>query len=450
MKYPINFILRVCIVAAAGLYSITSSAAAGVATNEALLSADKLYPEQFIAQVLQRHPRLRLRQAEVDASVARIEQVSALADPVISYSFAPQTRNKSNQDFGQKLMFSQKLPWPGKRDLAAEIQSFESEASKDRIDTERLSLILQAKKAYADWYLAHAAIQINKRSTALWKEFLHLAELNYATGKSGKQDVLKAEVESYRLEHRAIALQRQKKAARSRINELLNRDPDAFVPPPSAMTQQPQALRPVQDLLAIAAHNRPEIHAIDEQIRAANSRIKRTKLGDYPDFNVMAGWNSLWNDEDKRWMVGVSMNLPLDSVKRGAAKSEARAKLIRLNSSREQLLNEIQTEVQDAFDALVEARHVLKLYNDKLLPVARENLAASRRDYQSGAGDFLSLISAEKNLFQTELENEKSKAAFYRSMAELSKATAGSLIAQPDKSMSNANDTQINLAGDAQ
>ena len=423
MKY-FSFSSRIVrLIALYGLNLITLNAAA----EPALFHGPKLQPGELIQQVLQRHPGIFRQQAMVTESQARIPQASALADPIFSYSMAPETRNKVNQDFGQKLMLSQKFPWPGKRYLAAKIQTHESEAAKDRVDKIRLQLILKAQKAYAGWYWVHSALEINDRSKNLWQEFQHLAELNYATGRSGKQDVLKAEVEYYRLEHRDITLQRKRKAARTRINELLNRDPGESIPPPAALSASNKISTPVKVLLKAAMSARPEIRAVEEIISATTGRIKQTRLDDYPDFKLMAGWNSLWNDEDKRWTIGISINIPIDSVKRGAAKSEVQANLLSLQSKREQLKLEIQTEVQNAYDTLIEAQHVLALYQNKLLPIARDSLRTSQRDYETGAGNFLSLISAEKNLLQTELESETALTALYSSMAELNKASASSL-----------------------
>lgn len=398
--------------------------------NDVAVFLDTLSPNALVAEVLKRNPAITHKQAQITTHLTRAEQAGALADPVLSYSVAPNTYNQPDQDFGQKVTLSQHLPWPGKRDLARRAHVHQSEAATAQVNTERLMLTTAAKNAFADWYFAHAAININARNKALWKEFQHIAEFNYSTGKSGKQDVLKAEVEYYRLKHRDITLDHKRKAARNQINALLNLDPNTPLPPPQKITQISSPAT-VDQLIIAALQIRPELDTLNEQIAAAQRQLELTDMDDYPDFKLMAGWNSLWDDEDKRWTVGISMNLPLNSGKHRGAKGEAQARIERLEASRDQLTTLIKTQVQDAFDAVEEARHTLKLYHQHLLPIATDNLTASRRDYESGSGDFLSMESAEKNLMQTELESEKALTSLYRNMAELDQATASTLLGQP-------------------
>ncbi|MGH8568068.1 MAG: TolC family protein, partial [Gammaproteobacteria bacterium] len=82
-------------------------------------------------------------------------------------------------------------------------------------------------------------------------------------------------------------------------------------------------------------------------------------------------------------------------------------------------------EVQRAYDRVEESRHVLALYRQKLLPLAAENLQAALADYESGAGDFLTLLSAEQNLLRTELTATRARADYYRRLAMLEYSAGG-------------------------
>ena len=165
--------------------------------------------------------------------------------------------------------------------------------------------------------------------------------------------------------------------------------------------------------------DRPKTQSISYRVAAAGSRIQQAKLEYYPDISLNVGWNSLWDLEEKRWTIGISINLPLDGGKRAAARDRARAEQIRLRAQRDGLLVDIAAEVQTAYDGLIEARHEMALYRDKLLPTVREALEASRTDYQSGYGDFLSLINAEQNLHKIELGALEARVSAFRQHTEL-------------------------------
>jgi len=397
--------------------------------NTAVLAADDnlfdknrhLTSEQLVEAVSSNNPTLPALQAAWQAAQSRIEPAAALDDPVLSYTAAPRTAGEDNLDFGQKLELSQKLPCPGKRRLRGESAQHEAEAAREDIDTVRLKLAAASRSLFADWYFIHEAVRINRVNQDLLQEFRRIAETQYSTGRASKQDALRADVEFNLLKHRDIVLERERREILARVNTLLNRTPDAPLPPPASVAM-PGALPDVATLRARALAARPELKALAAQIEALKTKTDLARREFYPDFNVRAGYNSLWDRDEKRLSVGVAINLPLDQSKRRAAEDEARARSKRAEWTLSDQAAEVAGEVQRAYDRVAESRHVLALYRDRLLPLAEENLDAAKTDYQSGHGDFLTLVTTEKNLHQTQLQAEQALADLHRRLAELQRA----------------------------
>jgi len=395
-------------------------------------SADEIFRQEsqltlarLIEFVLIRNPDVSSMQATWSASQARSKQVGAFDDPQVSYSIAPQTIGKNNQDFGQKITISQRLPWPGKLGLKEDIARLLSNATREDIARVRLRLTLRSQIAYADWYFVHAALRINAINQSLLQEFQRIAEIKYAAGRTSKQDVLRAEVEAALLDHRDILLQGQRREVLSVINTLLHRTPDLSLPPPSEISTL-NDLPPVLDLRRKAINNHPELRALKARIRASRQRQALSKRDFYPDFKLNAGYNSLWNQTQKRLTIGASINIPL-RAKRHAASDEIRARTKQLDSLKTSKEAKILDTLQRAFEQVRENRHVLLLFSDRLLPLAEENLAAAQSDYESGRGGFLDLISAEKNLMQTQLQLEQARADYLRRRGILEHAVGESL-----------------------
>jgi cobalt-zinc-cadmium efflux system outer membrane protein len=398
--------------------------------NLQTLSADHL-----TMAVLTRNADIPAMQAAWQAAKARIEQMEAIDDPVLSYQIAPQTIAQSNIDLGHKLSISQRLPWPGKRDLRADVARFESDASHQGITRARLRLSRASQLAYADWYFIHAALRINVINRTLLQEFQSIAEIKYSSGRTSKQDVLRAEVEVTLLEHRNIVLQRGRRDTLSIINTLLQRRPDLDVPPPGKISTL-RLLPTVAKLRSQALNKQPDLLALHAQILANKSRLELSERNFYPDVNLTAGYNSLWNQNEKRLTLGASINIPLRN-KRLAARDQTRAHTLRLDAEQKTIQANILDTLQRAYEQVDENQHVLKLYRDRLLPLAEENLAAAQSDYEAGSGSFLVLISAEKNLVQTQLQLEQARADYQRRWAELEHASGGPLF----NANSNSKDT---------
>ena len=212
---------------------MSSSISVQANRNDLFFGASQLDNTQLVDAILATNPSIEAMRAAWQAAEHNIGGASALDDPMLSYSAAPETRNINGRDFGQKIQLSQKLPWPGKLALREDSARYEAVASAENIAVLRLQLTETASKIYADCYYIHEALRINKVNQSLWQEFRTIAELKYSTGRASKQDALRAQVQQAMLEHEAITLQRKQRNILARINTLLNRNPDAPVPPPA-------------------------------------------------------------------------------------------------------------------------------------------------------------------------------------------------------------------------
>jgi len=381
---------------------------------------------QLVSAVLTANPRLEMAQAAWQASIAKIDQQSTLDDPQFKYSFAPLTidsqgSNGRKTEFGQRFEISQKLPFPGKLHLRAKAAEYKAETRQQDIAGVQLLLASAAKSLFADWYYIHQAIAIDKLKLGLLKQFRDSAMTQYSTGRAAKQDVLGAEMQLVQLKHQSVVLQRQRKTRLAQLNTLLNRPVDT----PLAIPQQLSDIKKLPQLETLqlqAMRSRPELKAIAANIKGHQSEVNLAALAYYPDLKLSAGYNSLWDNEDKRFNIGVGINIPLDQSKRRAAEQEAKANSQQANWQQMDLQAQIKQELTIAYALVEESLHVLHLYRQQLSPLADEKVVAANADYQSGKGGFLSLINSKKDRLQTKLETERALANVHQRFAELEQA----------------------------
>ncbi|MGH8592586.1 MAG: TolC family protein, partial [Gammaproteobacteria bacterium] len=379
---------------------------------------------ELVQAVLSQNPSLPAMQAARDAAEARIVQASALNDPMFSYAFAPATVGVSDLDFSQTFELSQSLPWPGKRRLRGEAAQHEAKAAHEGIDSQRLKLIALAKSVFADWYFIHEAIRINRVNQDLLQEFRHITETKYSTGLASKQDALQADVELNMLTHQAILLERQRREVLAAINKLLNRTPDQAIPAPAPLPA-PVPAPDAAALRARAMNAQSELKILATRIQSSRARALLASRDIYPDFELVAGYDSFWDREEQRFTVGVAVNIPLDRTKRRAAADEYQALMKQAEWELAEKRSALAGEVQRAYDGVQETLHVRALYRERLLPIAAENLEAAKADYAAGQGDFLALVTAEKNVMQTDLGERQSLADYHRRLAELERLVGG-------------------------
>lgn len=374
----------------------------------------------LVAAVLARNPSLAAARAAARAALARYPQATALDDPMLSYELAPISAFSSHAQFGQTVRVSQRLPWPGKRALAGEAALAEAEAMQGELAETRQSLALAASLLFDDYFVAHRALAIARQHTALLEELRAAADARFETGQAALQAPLLAEVELARVEREELALQAELATLRARLNALLRRPPEApLPPPPEALPVAPADALDGGALQAAALRNRPEVAAARARLAAAESRTALADRGWYPDFEVMGTYSSMWEETPHQWMAGVALNLPLQLDRRRAAVDEAGAEAAGLRRRIEALEDDIRSQVDQAVARIAEARAALRLFEQRLLPIAEEQIEAAQAGFITGRNDFSALIEAERNLRDVQLGLVRAQADLARRQAEL-------------------------------
>ena len=404
------------------------------ASTEGLLFQDAavLDADELRCAVLQRNPNLAALRSAWTAAIARYPQATALDDPMLAYGFAPQSIGSSKVDYGQDIELSQKLPWPGKLRLRGEAALADAESSRQAYEALRLETALAATFLFYDYYVLDRADEINDEHVRLLTELKRAATEQYAAGALSQQEPLEAEVELAHLEHRKVTLATDRDVLLARINTLLHRSyaaplppPPKTLPPPDDDTLLKMAHADVDHLAEVAVERRPELTMAAAEIRSRRAAVELAGLEHYPDFGVSSSYNSMWNDEQHRWMIGASINLPIWRARLDAAETEARAKLMQAEHERQRRIDDARSDVKQTAARLVEMHHIVDLYLGRLLPAARDQVQAARSGFETGRGSFLTLIDAERNERAVQLSYQEALADFYRRHAELTRLLGG-------------------------
>lgn len=379
--------------------------------------------EKLVRRVLERNPNVRAARYAWRAVLARYPQVTSLDDPMLGVGLAPASIGSNSVNDAPKFDLSQKLPFPGKLRLRGEAVLAEAEAASRDHQAVRLRLATMASLLFDDYYVAARSLEINAEHIALLEEFQRIATARYEAGEAAQQDPIQAEVELTHSLHRAIVLATAQRISAEQINALLHRTPNASLPPPPDRLAVPTELEGNSDqLIARALADRPELAAATARVAAGESKVDLAWREYFPDFTLVGSYNQVMQERDLQPFVGVQLNVPLWMGRRKAAVEEAQANLEQARSERVAVEDSVKFTVQSGADRLDEAQHVEHLFRDRLLPAARDQVAASRSGFETGRNSFLALIDAERNLRNVELGYEEALADLGRRRAELDRS----------------------------
>jgi outer membrane protein TolC len=116
----------------------------------------------------------------------------------------------------------------------------------------------------------------------------------------------------------------------------------------------------------------------------------------------MASYNTMVMP-DSRLMLGISTPIPLQRGRRGGLLEEADARAAEVRADAARTVDRIRALVSVARLQVIETIRVVKIIEQRVLPVARAQVTAARADFAPGRTSFLAVVEGEKNLREVEL-----------------------------------------------
>ena len=192
---------------------------------------ETLVLDALINEAKEHNPELIAMQNRYEAARARIPQAKTLDDPVISLSFQKAKKNPVNlsttEGMERMLSFSQMFPWFGKLPLKGKIALVESQMIASEYKNKELEIINAVKAAYYDLFMNYKETELKQSSQIFLEDLARIAEAKYVVGEIAQEDIIKINIEIAGLATDIANLQKERLVKETRINSLLNREPDS-------------------------------------------------------------------------------------------------------------------------------------------------------------------------------------------------------------------------------
>lgn len=379
--------------------------------------------ESLVRLALQCSPSQLAVSARWQAQRHAVDAAGRLVDPMVMVSAAPRTFGDEQVDDGYMAEVRQDIPWPGTLSAQKRAASAEADVWQARLSESDVELARRIRLAFAQWQYHRELLEINAEHQRLWDEFLSVVETKYAAGTADKSAILQATHEAHLLMEEEIELKAAAVRDASTIGQLVGLPASAQLTstPVDSLESIPLSEAEFAAFLA-TIEQQPAIQRIQAELAGASAELALAKQDRYPNLSVMARYNNLWMEEEKQWMVGIGINLPLDTGKRSSREQSIRAEQTALRYEQQDLVNELREQLTQAYSLWQQGNETYELYQNKLLPLADENLEAARQAYQSGAGDFLTLLTAQRQTLTTQKRAEMAVRAQFSALADLTAA----------------------------
>ena len=378
----------------------------------------------LIQEALEKNPDLQATREMLAGARARPDQARALANPML---FLAYTNDSWSPTLGERdmttlaFMWSQDLPFPGKRRLRGDIASLEADTVDQQVERAKLSLTAAVERAYYGLILARDLLGLIWEQENTWKEIEQVALARYTVGQGAQQDVLRVQVEVTRIEQLRVEQQTEVEVRLAELNRLLDRAPQT---PLETTTRL--ALRPLAgDLESLLAR----FGAVSPELKSAGLTVERDRLGVRlaqkafkPDFSVQAGYMNR-GGLDPMWQAGVGISLPLYRKKPQSALAEAESAL-RASERRVQAATaQLRFRTAERLAQIRSAEKIAGLYDKGIIPQDQMSVEAAIANYQVGKLPFIAVLEALTTLYGDRTTYLRLLAGHARARASLEEAS---------------------------
>jgi cobalt-zinc-cadmium efflux system outer membrane protein len=385
--------------------------------------------QNLINESLKANSEIKQMGALAGAAKETIKPAGALEDPTVSFGITniPTDTWRLNQDpMTQKMLeLSQKFPFPGKRRLRSEVAG--EQAKSDELTYRDKANEIRAKVMMSYWglALAYAGFDIVQRNKQFWEQVVQVTETRYKVGQGMQADVLQAQVELGNYLDRLFQWKQRQESLQADLNALRSKPPQTPVGRPQPLKRRPFALK-LEDLLALG-EVRPQLEALKALVAKQQKAVELAKKEYFPDATVSVGYafretlGPPVNMKQADMFAGAVMfNLPIwQSSKIKPRIREEQERQAAAQSAVQNTWNQVAAAIKDRHAKLMRLTQQITLYNQGIVPQARQAAEASLASYQVGSLGFERLYQSQIAAYNAELTMQEYLKDFEENWAEL-------------------------------
>ncbi|MBI5592104.1 MAG: TolC family protein [Deltaproteobacteria bacterium] len=390
----------------------------------------------LLSLVYQTSPEVRAAKASWRGSIEKYRVETGYPDPTITTIYYPYDPSR---DWGNKrveAMFSQTIPFPGKLAAAGRVAETESEMAKLELDRTVRDTAVKVRESYHELQYIREAVRIADLNRSALEHLRNIGETAYAQNRTALYDVLKAQSQSGQVQYDRLLLEELERTEITRLNALMNRQPEAVIGP---LQDEPQAplVYGLNDIYALAETHREEIRVAAVGANKSRAEADVARYQNLPEF--MVGFKYEYDAPDTPdapannfYGIQFGMTLPIWWNKNAGRREMARAGTEKAAALVSAQINEAHALIRETYFRLKNAERLLTLYRDQLLPQASKAMQTAEIWNREGQGSLTDFVETEAVWYNFQLALARSRADYGKYLARLEGIVGISLTRKPE------------------
>lgn len=375
----------------------------------------------------------RVRQAEIQlrsANASLFPSLSLSGSTARRHNDAPGSAGVTSSSSSLSLGASYEVDLWGR--VAAGVQGAEAALEGSRFDYEaaRLSIVAGVAGAWFQSLAFDERLRIARENLAIARRVLTIVETRYRNGAASALDVARQRTAVLSQEASLLPLETQARQTRSALAILLGRAPQDLPPGGEAL-----------DALAIPAVGpglpsellvrRPDLAAAEARLAGADADVAAARAALLPSIQLTGSaglaTGALLSLADPSTSLGLVGSIAQTLFDGGRLRNQVETSQSRRRELVESYRKAVLTALKEVEDALADnARNAQQeAVQAEVIEQARRTLALGELRYREGADDLLSVLDAQRTLFQAQDQRVQLRLSRLTSSLDLFRALGG-------------------------
>lgn len=382
-----------------------------------------------LSLALQRNPELAAFGKERSAAEAAILQAGVLPNPVLEI-VGDNLRNDRKAEAGDRtraIQIGQLIELGGKR--AARIRG--AEASRDLAnwdyEAKRIEILSLVAQRFVEVLTAQRRQVLAADALALASQFSDAVAKRVQAGKVSPVEETKARLVQASAQIELEQAEREGVSARRALGALWAAHDPRFE---KAVGDLDEIIPlPGYEQLAGRVRENPELARWASEIERRRALVDGERAKAVPDVTITAGVTRFSQFDDRAYMLGISVPLPLFDGNRGGI-LEASRRLDKAADEQRAAQSRVLAALAQAHQRLAAIEKEITALRSILLPGAQSAFDAANKGYQLGKFGFLDVLDAQRTLFQMRTQHLRALGDYQRGVSEIERLVGGPLSSQ--------------------
>ena len=269
-----------------------------------------------------------------------------------------------------------------------------------------------------------------------------MGETAYAEDRAALLDMVKAQSQVGQLRYDILLLEELDQTEQTRLNTLLDREPGAEFGELVMANPGPVVFQ-LEEIYRLAEENLVEILMAETKVKKEEAKVDLARYRNMPKFKVGAFYSSIGTPDimtpppdagRDAFGVQFGISLPFWFSKNRGRSGLAQAEMKRAKAEKTVSINRARGEIRALFFRFKNARRLMDLYSNELVPQAARAMELAEVWFRAGESSFSDFVETQSVWYNFQLSIARAQADYGKYLARLERLAGTSLTQRKDRS----------------